>query len=156
MLTLVATIGENIKRIREAKDLKQDGVAEKIGVAGSQLSAWEGDRYKSIGSVNLLKIARALKCSVDEIVAGVDVEYDAIRRDLPRHTEAAQSASVSGEDDRATTSTRVLTERAARQLADDVKAAIKQLGRVALALEKEAGAAAPEGTRRPRRHRRAG
>lgn len=72
----VATVGENIKRIREEKRLTQVAVAEVIGVKPTQISNWENDRYGIPDTSSLLKLAKALGCTVDDLLAGIDPEYD--------------------------------------------------------------------------------
>jgi transcriptional regulator with XRE-family HTH domain len=156
MLSSVATIGVNIKRVRESKGLRQEDGAGEIGVAGSQLSAWEGDRYKSIGSLNLLKIATALKCSVDDLLVDVDPAYDAMRLDPACHADAGSSPSAPGEVDHAAASARLLADHRAHcaAISSELRAATANLGRIAAALADEADAPGTTQTKGARRRRR--
>lgn len=91
MLALVTRVGENIRRLRDRKaaDESQGEFAARVGVTQSQLSDWEHSRYLP-DTASLLKLAKALDCTIDEILDGVDAEYDAIRakRDLIRQDDA--------------------------------------------------------------------
>lgn len=50
----------------------------KLGVAPPVLSAWENDRGGMPETPTLLRLAKALGCSVEELLAGVDAEYDLV------------------------------------------------------------------------------
>lgn len=81
----VATVGENIKRMRKKSGIQQGELAERIGVSQSVLSSWETDRYALPETASLLKLAKALECSVDDLLAGVDEQYDRTRASLAAH-----------------------------------------------------------------------
>lgn len=88
ILTVVmATIGENIKRLRPRAGFKTQGaLALAIGVPQSRMSDWENGRYESIETENLVSIAKAIGVSIDELLAGVDPVYDKIAHgDTTRH-----------------------------------------------------------------------
>ena len=71
------SLGKNIKRLRLAAGLStQRAVAELLGVPQPQVCDWENDRYAILEVATLLKLAKALHCSVDQLLAGVDPEYD--------------------------------------------------------------------------------
>lgn len=56
-----------IKKIREAKGLRQYELAARVGVKQASVSAWEsGQAYPS--AENLLKLADILHCTVDELL----------------------------------------------------------------------------------------
>jgi len=75
------SLGENIKRLRVGRGYQtQRAFAVALGVEQSRLSDWENNRYGLPETPNLLKIAKVLGVSVDELLAGVDPEYDAARR----------------------------------------------------------------------------
>jgi phage repressor protein C with HTH and peptisase S24 domain len=75
----VATFGENVKRLREAKPLKAKDLAQLLGVSPSVVSGWENDRSGLPETPTLLKIAKALNVSIDALLSGVDLEYDRLR-----------------------------------------------------------------------------
>ncbi|MDE2904691.1 MAG: LexA family transcriptional regulator [Acidobacteriota bacterium] len=76
----VLSLGRNIKRLRTVAGLQtQKAFAERLGVPQPQVSDWENDRSPVPEVPNLLKLAKALGCSVDELLAGVDPDYDRIR-----------------------------------------------------------------------------
>lgn len=63
----MAEMGENIRRMREAKGLTQYALAVQIGTQAKQVNQWE------IGAVSpcawyLGQLADALECTVDEIM----------------------------------------------------------------------------------------
>ena len=75
------SVGRNIKRLRlEAGIWTLRAFAQRLGVPDPQLSEWENDRYAMLSVPNLLRIAKALCCSVDDLLVGVDPEYDRARR----------------------------------------------------------------------------
>jgi transcriptional regulator with XRE-family HTH domain len=98
----VATIGENIKRLRTELGMQQGDLATQIGVPQSQLSRWETD-FSVPDTTSLLKLAPALSATIDQIVAGVDQAYDAVvslraenvHRDLSGQTRTGLSPSTS-------------------------------------------------------------
>ena len=77
------TLGENIRRIREHKKITRRQMAEALGVAaGSSVPAdIEADRNE-IGVDRLLRVAKCLQVSVEELLQGVDSGYEKLRRDL--------------------------------------------------------------------------
>jgi transcriptional regulator with XRE-family HTH domain len=96
----MATIGENIKRLRLERGIKtQTGLAKLLDVPQPQAWDWENDRYKELDTSTLIRIAKKLQVSLDELIRGRDEEYDRIARDLPRHVVAGQSAPHRGGSD---------------------------------------------------------
>ncbi len=89
MLLRVPTFGENVRRIREAKGEQFDRrwMAEQIGVkpGSSVVADIESDRHDPKLS-KVLRVAKALKLSVDVLLEGVDAEYESFRRVPTRHT----------------------------------------------------------------------
>ena len=74
------SVGKNIKRLRTVMGLRtQKALADLLGVPPSQVSDWENDRFAVPEVSGLIKLAKALHCSVDELLAGVDPDYDRIR-----------------------------------------------------------------------------
>lgn len=75
------TIGRNVVRLRLAAGIKtQDEFARKLGVPQPRASDLENARYKLPALKTLLKAAKVLGCSLDDILEGVDADYDQIRR----------------------------------------------------------------------------
>lgn len=92
----VATIGENIRRIRTAKGIRTQGdLAKALGVPQPQASDWENDRYnwQNAKLKTLLKIAKALGVSVEDLVDDVDSGHKGV--DL---TSPVSPASTDGTD----------------------------------------------------------
>ena len=74
------SLGQNIKRLRRESGLHtQKALADLLGVPQPQVSDWENDRYTVLETLTLVKIAKGLRCSVDELLVGVDPDYDRIR-----------------------------------------------------------------------------
>lgn len=88
LLRDVATFGENLKRIRKAAKLKAKEVAARVGVRPPVVSGWENDRTGLPETPTLLKLAKAIPCTIEDLLEGVDPEYDRVRAriDLARHT----------------------------------------------------------------------
>ena len=68
------SIGDNIKKWRELRSLKQSELAALIGVSDKTVSSWEINRTEpKMGMVE--KICKALNCKKTDII-GVDVDED--------------------------------------------------------------------------------
>jgi transcriptional regulator with XRE-family HTH domain len=79
-----ASVGSNIRRLREAAGYETQGAfAKALRVPQSRLSDWENDRYGIPDTPNLLKIATTLRVSIDALLDGVDRAYDHARGDRP-------------------------------------------------------------------------
>ena len=79
-VTLVMSLGRNIRRLRLAAGFQtQKEFASHLGVPQPQASDWENDRYGILETMTILKIAKSLGCSVDELLVGVDPAYDRMR-----------------------------------------------------------------------------
>lgn len=74
----VATVGENIVRLRKLRGWRQKDLAEKLKMHQGDLSNLEKDKRGLPEAPTLLRLAKAIKCSVDELLQGVDPEYDRI------------------------------------------------------------------------------
>ena len=78
---LAVSLGKNIKRLRTMVGLRtQKALTELLGIPQSQVSDWENNRYTIIEVSTLIKLAKVFHCSVDELLAGVDPDYDWIRQ----------------------------------------------------------------------------
>lgn len=77
------TISVNITRVRKDLRLPQGEAAQRAGVQQAMLSRWEkGHARPEIG--NLLRLAAAYGCSLDDFVVNVNADYDrVIASDLP-------------------------------------------------------------------------
>ena len=74
------SLGENIRRLRRRSGLRtQQALADLLGVPQPQVSDWENDRYSILGTMTLVRIAKGLGCSIDQLLAGVDPDYDRVR-----------------------------------------------------------------------------
>ena len=63
------TIGKRIAALRREKGLKQDELAEKLGVSAQAVSKWENDQ--TCPDISLLpSLAKTLGVSVDELLSG--------------------------------------------------------------------------------------
>ena len=75
------SLGENIKRLRwEAGLQTQKALADLLGVPQPRVSDWENDRYAVLETTTLVRIAKGLRCSIDQLLVGVDPDYDRIRQ----------------------------------------------------------------------------
>lgn len=64
----MATIGENIKRLRTKQGSSQDDLARKAELKYSTLAKIEGDFVKKPGVQMIAKIAKALGVSVEDLL----------------------------------------------------------------------------------------
>ena len=79
---MTVSVGKNIRRLRMVAGLPtQKAFAKLLGVQQSLVSDWEHDRYGVLSISSLIKLAKVLDCSVDQLLAGVDPDYDRIRED---------------------------------------------------------------------------
>lgn len=72
------TLGKRIAAMRHEKGLKQEELAEKLGVSSQAVSKWENDQ--TCPDISLLpKLARILGVSVDELLTGEKKEAPVVR-----------------------------------------------------------------------------
>jgi transcriptional regulator with XRE-family HTH domain len=91
----VRHIGAAIKAKRKPL-MTQGEFAAKLGLTQPSVSAWE--REDSMPTADILpKIARILKCSVDDLVIGLDAEYDRVRATYPVPAVREDGASNASE-----------------------------------------------------------
>jgi transcriptional regulator with XRE-family HTH domain len=93
LLDPLATFGENLRRLRTAKKLKAKDIAAKIGVRPPVVSSWENDRTGLPETPTLFRLAKAIPATIEDLLAGIDPDYDQIRSDLIRHTSTGASVS---------------------------------------------------------------
>ncbi len=79
---VMATVGENLRRLREASGHDQKAIAAEMGVPQSQLSNWENDRYQTLDMRTLLRLAKAYDATVDDLLTGVDEEYEELKASI--------------------------------------------------------------------------
>jgi transcriptional regulator with XRE-family HTH domain len=78
MNTTNTTLGTRIATLRREKKLKQDEVAEKLGVSGQAVSKWENDQ--TCPDISLLPLlAKILGVSIDELLSGEKSEAPAVK-----------------------------------------------------------------------------
>lgn len=78
----------------------QKELAELLGVSQSQVADWEHDRYSVLSLQSLIKLATVFHCSVDELLAGLDPDYDRAREGVAAGAVATESdIPVVGEGD---------------------------------------------------------
>ena len=81
----VATFGENIRRLRRASRLKAKDLAARMGVSAPVVSSWENDRGGLPETPTLFRLANALGCSIEDLLAGVDGESERRRAAAEQH-----------------------------------------------------------------------
>ena len=67
------TLGERIAEKRKARGLKQDELAEMLGVSAQAVSKWEND-VSCPDIMTLPSLAEKLGCTVDELLTGKEVK----------------------------------------------------------------------------------
>ena len=74
------SLGQNIKRLRLAAGIStQRALADRLHVPQPQVSDWENDRYGALETQTLMKLAKVLRCTIDQLLDGVDPDYDRVR-----------------------------------------------------------------------------
>lgn len=89
---LPPTLGRNLKHFR-GKAVTQAELAEAIQASQSDVSKWELDKATP-PVLTLIRIAKILGCAVEDLLRGVDTEYDEIvirLRDLAGHSGKGES-----------------------------------------------------------------
>lgn len=72
------TLGRRIAALRREKELKQDELAEKLGVSAQAVSKWENDQ--TCPDISLLPLlAKTLGVSVDELLSGKQENLPAVQ-----------------------------------------------------------------------------
>jgi transcriptional regulator with XRE-family HTH domain len=94
---LLPTFGQNLRRLRKRVGLKAIQLAKKTSVQPPTVSAWENDKGGLPETPTLFKLAKALGCSIEELLQGVDAEYEAAA--TKRRSEASALFGDKGEID---------------------------------------------------------
>lgn len=105
------SLGANIKRLRKQRGIGKADLARSIGVVYQRVQDWENDRYERVELTTLFRLARGLRVSIDDLVEGLDDEYESVKRDLVRQgsdLESGRPQDVGGPLDGGT-SARVLS-----------------------------------------------
>lgn len=77
---LVPKFGENVRRLRIAAGLKYGyQLAKELEVDPSVVSRWEQNKTGLPETPTLLRLAKVLGVSVDDLLAGVDPDYERVR-----------------------------------------------------------------------------
>ena len=91
------SLGQNIKRLRTAAGIStQRALADRLHVPQPQVSDWENDRYGTLETPTLMKLAKVLRCTIDQLLDGVDALAKRVRvlRDTVRlHRSPPQESS---------------------------------------------------------------
>jgi transcriptional regulator with XRE-family HTH domain len=89
-----AALGRNLRDARKARGWNQLQAAERVGVSPVRLNLWENGK-EAPGTEGLLRVAIAYDCPVDELLGGVDEDYDAIiERRIPVDTKQFYKAKL--------------------------------------------------------------
>lgn len=78
----ISAFGQNVKRIRLSKDppLKAKELAKSIGTDASVVSRWEQGHAGLPEGPTLIRLAKSLEVSVEQLLDGVDDDYTAFVR----------------------------------------------------------------------------
>jgi len=157
------TFGANLSRLMKRSGVRATDVAADLGVVKSAVSGWRHDKVELPNTLTLLRLAKSVRCTVDELLAGLDQDYETVKRDLirqsgdqgsglPQHLGAqSNDTTAAGLDEPALTA---LIGRFTKD-AREVLRLSDSLNKVAIRLE-ETRTAAKEATDRSRRHRKTG
>lgn len=148
-------LGDNIRALRTmAGKTNAAEFARAIKVSPGTLGDWEKGRYTNLRLDSLLKLAKELKCSIEDLIGGVDADYDKVSSDLIRQGSEVQGALTKGESIESTAARHIASLE--RELAEcktrlrQMQDAARSFARVVAGGE---GDAATGTTPRPRRRR---
>ena len=77
---------ENLIKLRKAKNLSQDDLAEELGLSRQAVSKWENENSKP-DVENLIKLSKIVKVSVDDLIGNQIVETEAAAINLNYNEE---------------------------------------------------------------------
>lgn len=87
-LSPVPTFGQNLKRLRQAAGFKlSKDLATALDVTPPVVSAWENDQGGLPETPTLFKLAKTVKCRVEDLLEGIDPDYDRVRETLSHNAE---------------------------------------------------------------------
>jgi transcriptional regulator with XRE-family HTH domain len=87
------TFGENLRRLRKAAGLSARELARRVGVTPPVMSKWETQKGLPEGPT-LLKLAKALGVAIDELLAGVDPDYDLVREERAQYLPSSEAGAA--------------------------------------------------------------
>jgi transcriptional regulator with XRE-family HTH domain len=76
----MSTFGQNVRRLMRERHLEPSDLTSTLGVKQGTLSDWMRDRRGVPEGPTLLKFGKALGVTVDELISGVDSDYDRVAR----------------------------------------------------------------------------
>lgn len=132
-----STFGKNLRALMAQREIGPSWLLPHLGVKQGTLSDWMRDRRGLPEGPTLLKFAKALRVRVDDLLRGVDDDYDLLCQELE-----PSSGLQGGPDDPASDAARRLESIRERDgsLAGEVRNAISALATVAARLDEEIGA----------------
>lgn len=105
-----AAFGDNLRRFKKDANLSSSALAQRLGISRSSISAWEHGKKGLPETPTLFRLAKALDVSIEQLLLGVDPDYDELIRtqsatplantllELARATSASLGASALGAD----------------------------------------------------------
>lgn len=93
-------VGRNLRAVRKARKETQEQVAARMDVVQEQISEWERGKYKSFDMETLFRLAKGYGITLEQLVVGVDREYDATHRDLARHADLGSFSAADSQPQR--------------------------------------------------------
>lgn len=66
------TLAKRISRLREAKELRQEDVAQKVGVSRVAVTKWENGQTANIKLANLTALCKLFDVTYDHLITGKD------------------------------------------------------------------------------------
>jgi transcriptional regulator with XRE-family HTH domain len=76
---VVPSLGDNLKRLRDARELSQERLADLLGhKRPSTVQSWEKNRRRPRADA-IQKLAAVLRCAPSDLLEGVQHDYDVLR-----------------------------------------------------------------------------
>lgn len=137
------TFGANLRELQRTTGVSATRLATELGVARSLISAWRRDK-KVPALTNLLKIAACLKRPLDDLLVGLNEQYDALKSGPHVGAADAESRRLEREHD--------------HRISEEIYAVTRSLAEIAAKLEArgKAGQTQEAQTGIRRRHRKVG
>jgi transcriptional regulator with XRE-family HTH domain len=88
----LVSFGTNVRRLRKAANVKANELARMVETSPSAVSAWENDKGGLPETPTLFRLAKALNCSIGELLVGVDADYDSLIARAEAEEVALQAA----------------------------------------------------------------